>query len=89
MSQLARNTFAAEAIAPLHALSRRFYFMQHHQLNDLKTASQLHAEVTNAIASGDERGAGIAVDSMMDYVDSFTRACLTRDFEPHRDTAQA
>ena len=89
MSRLARNTFAAEAIAPLHALSRRFYFMQHHQLNDLKTASQLHAEVTNAIASGDERGAGLAVDSMMDYVDSFTRACLTRDFEPHRDTAQA
>ncbi|SDG57990.1 GntR family transcriptional regulator [Paraburkholderia phenazinium] len=82
MGKLARNTFAAEAIAPLHALSRRFYFMYYQQLNDLKTASRLHSEVTNAVAAGDERAAGLAADSMMDYIDSFTKACLTRDFEP-------
>ena len=89
MGQLARNPFAAEAIAPLHALSRRFYFMQHERLNDLKMVSQLHSGVTNAIAAGDEQAAGVATDSMMDYIDSYTRASLTRDFEPHRDTAQA
>ncbi|MFM0165255.1 transcriptional regulator, GntR family [Burkholderia sp. GAS332] len=84
MAQLARNTFAAEAIAPLHALSRRFYYMQYEYLNDLKTASQLHSEVSNAIAAGDERAAGRAADAMMDYIDAFTKACLTRDFEPLR-----
>jgi DNA-binding GntR family transcriptional regulator len=89
MAQLARNTFAAEAIAPLHALSRRFYYMQYQYLNDLKTASQLHSEVSDAIASGDERAAGLAADAMMDYIDAFTKACLTRDFEPLREPARA
>jgi DNA-binding GntR family transcriptional regulator len=84
MAQLARNTFAAEAIAPLHALSRGFYYMHYEYLNDLKTASQLHSEVSNAIAAGDERAAGRAADAMMDYIDAFTKACLTRDFEPLR-----
>lgn len=45
MAQLARNTFAAEAIAPLHALSRRFYYIQRERLNDVQTVSQLHARV--------------------------------------------
>jgi DNA-binding GntR family transcriptional regulator len=85
VAQLARNTFAAEAIAPLHALSRRFYYMQHEYLNDLQTASRLHCAVSMAIASGDERAAGLAADAMMDYIDAFTKACLTRDFEPHRE----
>jgi len=89
MGQMARNPFAAEAIAPLHALSRRFYFMQHQHLNDLKLASQLHTVVSNAIAIGDEDAAGRAVDGMMDYIDSYTKACLTRDFEPHRYAVQA
>ena len=84
MAQLARNTFAAEAIAPLHALSRRFYYMQYEYLNNLKTASLLHSDVSNAIAAGDERAAGRAADAMMDYIDAFTKACLTRDFEPLR-----
>jgi DNA-binding GntR family transcriptional regulator len=89
MGQLARNQFAANAIAPLHALSRRFYFVEYQQLSDLKKASQLHAAVTNAIASGEEGAAARAVDAMMDYIDAFTKACLTRDFEPNRDTANA
>ncbi|MFM0207173.1 GntR family transcriptional regulator [Paraburkholderia sediminicola] len=89
MAQLARNTFAAEAIAPLHALSRRFYYMQHQYLNDLKTASRLHSDVSNAIAAGDERAAGLAADAMMDYIDAYTKACLTRDFEPLREPARA
>ncbi|WP_232314054.1 GntR family transcriptional regulator [Ralstonia sp. A12] len=83
MARLARNTFAAEAIAPLHALSRRFYYTQHERLNDLQTASQLHARIISAIAGGDEMEAGQAADAMMDYIDKFTRESLTRDFEPN------
>ncbi|KHK51123.1 hypothetical protein PI87_21555 [Ralstonia sp. A12] len=83
MAKLARNTFAAEAIAPLHALSRRFYYLQHERLNDLQMVSQLHARVANAIADGNEVEAGAAADAMMDYIDQFTRESLTRDFEPN------
>ncbi|KWH51870.1 GntR family transcriptional regulator [Burkholderia cepacia] len=84
MAQLARNRFAAEAITPLHALSRRFYFIHHTDLNDLLKVSLLHAHVARAIADGDEREAGLAADTMMDYVDAFTKQSFTRDFEPHQ-----
>ncbi|MXN77774.1 GntR family transcriptional regulator [Burkholderia sp. 4701] len=83
-AQLARNRFATEAIAPLHALSRRFYFIHHKHLNDLPEVSRHHARVARAIATGNEPEAGIAADAMMDYIDAFTRDCFTRDFEPHR-----
>jgi DNA-binding GntR family transcriptional regulator len=84
MGELARNRFAAESIAPLHALSRRFYYMHHKHLDDLPLASQYHARVARAIADGDEHEAGMAADVMMDYIDAFTRDSFTRDFEPHR-----
>ncbi len=72
MAELARNRFASEAIAPLHALSRRFYYMHHKYLNDLPLASQYHARVARAIVDGDEQEAGIASDVMMDYIEMFT-----------------
>jgi DNA-binding GntR family transcriptional regulator len=84
MGQLARNPFAAEAIAPLHALSRRFYFMHHERLNDLDKVSTQHARVAHAIANADEAEAGRAADAMMDYIDGFTRDCFARDFESSR-----
>lgn len=84
MAELARNRFASEAIAPLHALSRRFYYMHHKYLNDLPLASQYHARVARAIVDGDEQEAGIASDVMMDYIEMFTRESFTRDFQPHR-----
>ncbi|MBN3816527.1 GntR family transcriptional regulator [Paraburkholderia sp. Se-20369] len=86
-AQLARNRFAAEAIAPLHALSRRFYFMHHMHLNDLPTASLQHARVARAIAEGDEQTAGVSSDQMMDYIDTITRDCFTRDFQPQHAAA--
>jgi DNA-binding GntR family transcriptional regulator len=72
-----RNTYAAEAIAPLHTLSRRFYFVHHLELNDLKIAGRLHAIVARAVAAGDEREAALASDRMMDYVEDFTRRLIS------------
>ncbi|CAG9273818.1 hypothetical protein WK39_27420 [Burkholderia cepacia] len=83
IAQYSRNQFAAEAIAPLHALSRRFYFMYHKRLNDLPTASLQHTRVARAIADGSEQEAGLASDMMMDYIDTFTRNCFALDFEPN------
>lgn len=89
IAQFSRNRFAAEAIAPLHALSRRFYFMYHKQLDDLPSASLQHTRVARAVAAGDEQEAGRSSDLMMDYIDAFTRDCFTRDFEPHHSRVSA
>ncbi|MEN2475122.1 GntR family transcriptional regulator [Burkholderia stabilis] len=87
IAQCSRNQFAAEAIAPLHALSRRFYFMYHKRLNNLPSASLQHVRVARAVADGDEQEAELASDMMMDYIDAFTRDCFTLDFEPYHSRA--
>jgi DNA-binding GntR family transcriptional regulator len=88
LAHCSRNSYAAEAIAPLHTLSRRFYFVHHLELNDVKVAGELHADVTRAVAAGDERAAGLHVERLMDYVEQFTRELITGhlDHEPAADT---
>ncbi|WP_423759341.1 GntR family transcriptional regulator [Burkholderia sp. NLJ2] len=83
IAQCSRNRFASEAIAPLYALSRRFYFMYHKRLNDLPAASLQHTRVARAVADGNEQEAGLASDMMLDYIEAFTRDCFTLDFEPN------
>ncbi len=75
--QASRNPFVATAIAPCHAMSRRFYFLHHRTANDLRLACDHHADVMEAIARGDERAAGAAADAVLDYVEGFTRAILS------------
>lgn len=89
IAQCARNRFASEAIAPLHALSRRFYFMYHKRLNDLPAASQQHTNIVRAVANGDEQEAELASDKMMDYIEAFTRDCFALDFEPNHSRIAA
>jgi DNA-binding GntR family transcriptional regulator len=76
LAQCARNPYAAEAIAPMHILSRRFYYVHHMKLNDVRAAGRLHADVARAVAVGDEQGAAAAADRMMDYVEEFTRRLI-------------
>lgn len=75
----ARNPFAARAIAPLHAMSRRFYYLHYRRAHDLHVAANHHAEVLRAVADGDEKFAAETADRLMDYVDEITRAALLRD----------
>ena len=79
VAECARNPFAARAIAPLLAMSRRFYYLHYRRAHDLHIAANHHAEVLRAIAGGDERIAGQKSDRLMDYVDKITRAALLRD----------
>jgi DNA-binding GntR family transcriptional regulator len=76
----ARNLFAASAIAPAHAMSRRFYYLHYRRAHDMPVAARHHAEVIRAIASGDEAKAGAAADRLMDYVEELTRATVTQKF---------
>lgn len=76
IGQCARNAFAANAIAPSHAMSRRFYFLHYRKAHDLPVAAQHHADVIRAIALGEEARAGAKADALMDYVEQLTRATV-------------
>jgi len=80
IARCSRNPYVFEAIAPLHTLSQRFYYAHHVELDDLRLAGQLHADVMLAIAAGDEVAAATAADRMMDYVEEFTRVLIARNF---------
>ncbi|MBL6082046.1 GntR family transcriptional regulator [Belnapia sp. T18] len=54
VAEIGRNPFAARAISPLHALSRRFYFAFYGELMNLRDAGPLHVERARAVADGDE-----------------------------------
>lgn len=75
--EAARNRFAASALLPMHALSRRFYVFHHRKARDLQLACDRHAQVMRAIADGDEAGAVRAAEAVLDYVEAFTRATLS------------
>ena len=62
IAECARNPFAAAAIAPTHAMSRRFYFLHYRRAHDLPEAARHHADVIRAIALGEEARAGAAAE---------------------------
>lgn len=72
----ARNEVAANAVAALHAVSRRFWF--HHQADSPLSAETvaLHAAVAEAIGSGDETRAAASSDALIDHLFEFARATL-------------
>ena len=62
IAECARNPFVASAVAPLHAMSRRFYFLHYRKAHDLPVAARHHADVIRAIALGEEARAVAASD---------------------------
>jgi DNA-binding GntR family transcriptional regulator len=74
-----RNPFAEEAIGAFQARSRRFWFSQVTTGRDLVRAATLHADVSQAIAAGDEGAAGAASDRLLADVEAFVRASFAAD----------
>jgi len=74
--EAARNEFAAAAMALMHGLSRRFWYIHYKEVADLPLASRLHADIAGAIARGAREEAAKASDALMDYIETFTRATL-------------
>ncbi|HZP91921.1 MAG TPA: GntR family transcriptional regulator [Burkholderiales bacterium] len=72
----ARNEFAASAMGLMNSASRRFWFIHYQQMADMPLAAKLHAAVARAIAGGDEAAAARASDSLIDYIEDFTRATV-------------
>jgi DNA-binding GntR family transcriptional regulator len=80
MARCGGNRFSEQAIAPLYTLSRRFYFMHHQELNDLRVVARLHADLLRAVTTGDEKQAADASDRQIDYAEDFAKRIITRGF---------
>lgn len=76
----ARSEFAAGAMGLMHGLSRRFWFLHHRQADDMVLMAKLHADLSRVIALRDEDGAARALDTLIDYIEAFTKAMVSTDF---------
>lgn len=77
--EAARNEFAEAAMALMHGLSRRFWFIHWRRNADLAQAAAVHAALARAIAEGGEAAAAAASDRLLDYIEAFTRATVGPD----------
>lgn len=75
----ARNEFAEGAMRLLHGLSRRFWYIHFKQQRDMRDMARLHAKLSLAIAEGDSKAAGEALDELVDFIEAYTRATLDSD----------
>jgi DNA-binding GntR family transcriptional regulator len=76
VAECAASKYAAHAIGPIEAQTRRFWFLHFQRFGDLKRVCKLHADVALRIADGDEAGARRRSDKLMDYVEAYTRRTL-------------
>jgi DNA-binding GntR family transcriptional regulator len=72
----AHNEFAAAAMALMHGLSRRFWFIHWRRSAGLPEAAAAHARLARSIADGQAEAATAASDALIDYIESFTRATV-------------
>ncbi len=70
-----RNPFAAQALAPLHAHCRRFWYQYKHE-GDIAKSAMLHIQMIDSVISRDEDAAGQSADAILDYLEDFTRRSL-------------
>lgn len=73
IAQASHNEYAARGIQAIQGLSRRFWYVHYKQAADMPLCARLHAELAQRIADGDANGAAAASDSLVDYVEDFTR----------------
>jgi DNA-binding GntR family transcriptional regulator len=76
VAQVARNPYAARALAPLHTFSQRFYYMHYMEFNNLEEVGRVHARLSRAIAAGDLIETEKASHQVVDTAESFTRDLL-------------
>jgi len=76
--EMTRNPFVAGIIAPMHALSRRFWYCYRHQWNEdeAQVAIRHHLLVMDAVAAGDEAAADRAVQTLFGYLEGFAHRVL-------------
>jgi DNA-binding GntR family transcriptional regulator len=71
-----RNDFARRTMGLMQGLSRRFWYVHYKEVRDLPLCARLHADLASAVASRDPEAAAAACDSLIDYMEGFTRSSL-------------
>jgi DNA-binding GntR family transcriptional regulator len=75
--EAAHNEYLQLAMAPLQALSRRFWFAHLPDVAEhLRIAAELHARILRSVARGDATAAVDAARSLNDYLTDLTYAAL-------------
>ncbi len=70
----AHNPYAAGAMRLINGQSRRFWYQHYRTAADLPLCARLHAVQARAIVAGDAAAAAEALDRLIDYTETFTRA---------------
>lgn len=76
ISTSCRNEYARKAMNLMHGLARRFWYQYYKETLDLPRCARLHMNLAQAITRGNADEAAAASDTLMDYVEEFTRATL-------------
>ncbi|WP_102345168.1 GntR family transcriptional regulator [Bacillus sp. Marseille-P3661] len=78
LSECARNPFAAQAIAPLYALSRRIYYFQYNVNEELTKEINLgHIKLMRSIAAGNENDAIENFETLMKFINHLNQQNLS------------
>lgn len=88
LTAAARNHFAAAALAPLQALSRRYWYMHQRRHPGIVQSAALHAGVMRAVAAGDSEAAVDATEALLAYADAVTREAVSGDFDQFGQAAR-
>ncbi len=75
----ARNPYLAKAIAPLHSLSRRFWYVEYQKSKSIGGTPEDHANIVRAIVKGDEDEAIAASRAHMSNVENLIRRAMNLD----------
>jgi DNA-binding GntR family transcriptional regulator len=75
----AQNEYAEGAMRMLHGLSRRFWYLHYKQAPNMPDMSRLHAALAMAISRADVKGAGEALDKLIDHIEEYSRASVSSD----------
>ena len=70
-----RNPYAANALTPLHAHCRRFWYCYQHE-SDLMKSAKLHESMIESVIVGNEQAAARDADAIIDYLESFARSSM-------------
>lgn len=72
----ARNEVAAQCVACLHSVARRFWFHHQSRWPGADRTLSLHVDLARALASGDAERAGQASDAVIDDLEAFARGTV-------------
>ena len=81
LTAAARNPFASAALAPLQALSRRYWYMHQRRHPGIVRSAALHAGVMRAVAAGNSEDAVNATEALLAYADAVTREAVSGEFD--------